>query len=303
MRRGRLYAVFGLSPKPGLSNFLSQVELDENGKMSESVSDYVQETEVDNLYVMTSGNVPPNPSELLVSAQMIRLLEELRDLCDIVIIDGTPSELVTDSVILSRLADSTIIVTAHKLTKKDALERVIKNIKNVGGKIAGVIINKVPVSSRKYGERYYYYGEDKKVAKKADKVAKKSMKKSKNKFEESIVLEQKSKEEQKVDEEDIKIIDINADINEEIKKEINTVINEPVIEKEEQPKEQEQLKKQEQVQPIEQEKQEEVTIKKETNTMFDIKPNENVEKETISMEKTNDILKQINDFLDNESKK
>ena len=161
MRKGRQYAIFGLSPKPGLSNFLSQVEIDEKGRLSENIENYIQKTEVENLYVITAGNVPPNPSELLVSAQMIRLLDELKEACDMVIIDGTPSELVTDSVILSRLADSTIVVTAHKITKKDALERVVRNIQNVGGKIAGVVINKVPVSAKRYGERYYYYGEDK----------------------------------------------------------------------------------------------------------------------------------------------
>ena len=161
MRKGRQYAIFGISPKPGLSNFLSQVEVDEAGNISEDIGNYIQETEIENLYVITAGNVPPNPSELLVSSQMIGLLNELKEACDLIIIDGTPSELVTDSVILSRIADSTLIVTAHKITKKDALERVVKNIQNVGGKIAGVVINKIPVSAKKYGEKYYYYGEDK----------------------------------------------------------------------------------------------------------------------------------------------
>lgn len=161
MRKGRQYAIFGISPKPGLSNFLSQVEVDEVGNISEDIGNYIQETEIENLYVITAGNVPPNPSELLVSAQMIGLLNELKEACDLIIIDGTPSELVTDSVILSRIADSTLIVTAHKMTKKDALERVVKNIQNVGGKIAGVVINKIHVSAKKYGEKYYYYGEDK----------------------------------------------------------------------------------------------------------------------------------------------
>lgn len=162
MRKGRTYAIFGISPKPGLSNFLSETEVDEaTGELSNDVSDYIQATEVENLYVMTAGSVPPNPSELLVSMQMKQMLNELRSLSDIIIIDGTPSELVTDSVILSRIADSTVIVTAHKVTKKDALERVVKNIKNVGGNIAGVVINKVPISSKKYGEKYYYYGNDK----------------------------------------------------------------------------------------------------------------------------------------------
>ena len=81
-------------------------------------------------------------------------------MCDIVIIDGTPCELVTDAVILSRMVDTTIVITAHKMTKKDALQRVIKNIKNVGGNLAGVVINKVPNSSKRYGEKYYYYGSE-----------------------------------------------------------------------------------------------------------------------------------------------
>ena len=147
MRKGRQYAIFGISPKPGLSNFLSQVEVDEVENISEDIGNYIQETEIENLYVITAGNVPPNPSDLLVSAQMIGLLNELKEACDLIIIDGTPSELVTDSVILSRIADSTLIVTAHKITKKDALERVVKNIQNVGGKIAGVVINKIPCKS------------------------------------------------------------------------------------------------------------------------------------------------------------
>lgn len=173
MRKGRTYAIFGISPKPGLSNFLSEAEVDEaTGRLTKDVSDYIQATEVENLYVMTAGSVPPNPSELLVSMQMKQMLNELRTLSDIIIIDGTPSELVTDSVILSRIADSTVIVTAHKVTKKDALERVVKNIKNVGGHIAGVVINKVPVSVKKYGEKYYYYGSDKSTAKNGKKSRK-----------------------------------------------------------------------------------------------------------------------------------
>ena len=87
---------------------------------------------------------------------MNKLLEDLKQACDVIVIDGTPCELVTDSVILSRIVDSTVIVTAHKETRKDNLERVIKNIQNVGGHLAGVVINKMPVSIKKYNENYYY---------------------------------------------------------------------------------------------------------------------------------------------------
>lgn len=159
MRKGRQYTIFGVSPRPGLSNLLAEFDI-ETGN-SDKILDYVQETEVENLFVISAGNVPPNPSELLVSQEMSKVLEELRQICDIVIIDGTPCELVTDSVILSRIVDTTIVVTAYKMTKKDALQRVVKNIKNVGGNLAGVVINKVPISAKKYGEKYYYYGNEK----------------------------------------------------------------------------------------------------------------------------------------------
>ena len=159
MRKGRQYAIFGISPRPGLSNYLSEAEVDEEGKASISAVNYIQETEVDNLFVITAGSVPPNPSELLVSPQMLKLIDELKPVFDVIIIDGTPCELVTDSIILSRIVDSCIIVAAHKITKKETLNRIIKNIQSVGGNLAGVVLNKVPVSKKQ--TQYYYYGETK----------------------------------------------------------------------------------------------------------------------------------------------
>lgn len=154
MRKGRQYTIFGASPRPGLSNYLSGIDVQNPDEID--ISQYIQKTEVENLLIMTAGNIPPNPSELLVAPQMVKLLEDLKEVCDIIIIDGTPCELVTDSVILSRIVDSTVVVTAHKETKKDNLERIIKNIQNVGGHLAGVVINKMPVSAKKYNEKYYY---------------------------------------------------------------------------------------------------------------------------------------------------
>ena len=154
MRKGRQYTIFGASPRPGLSNYLSGMDVENPDDID--VSKYIQKTEVENLLIMTAGNIPPNPSELLVSPQMNKLLEDLKEVCDIVIIDGTPCELVTDSVILSRIVDSTVVVTAHKETKKDNLEKIIRNIQNVGGHLAGVVVNKMPISIKKYNENYYY---------------------------------------------------------------------------------------------------------------------------------------------------
>lgn len=154
MRKGRQYSIYGVSPRPGLSNYLAESK--ENCGIEE-IEKYVQETEVENLYIIPAGNVPPNPSELLITPQMINLLNQLSSKYDIVIVDAPPCELVTDAAILSRIVDSTIIVTAHKYTKKANLQRTIKSIKNVGGNIAGVVLNKVPIYAKKY-EKSYYYG-------------------------------------------------------------------------------------------------------------------------------------------------
>lgn len=155
MRKGRQYSIFGVSPRPGLSNYLSGIGVN-NEEGSTDLADFIQETDVDNLYIISAGNIPPNPAELLIAPQMVDLLDRLKDMCDIIIIDGPPSQLVTDALILTRLVDSTLIVTASKSTKKEDLRRVVANIQNVGGKIAGIVVNKVPMNAKKYEQSYYY---------------------------------------------------------------------------------------------------------------------------------------------------
>ena len=156
MRKGRQYTIFEVSPRPGLSNYLSGFDSNTGEEISDDLADYIQDTQVPNLYIIPAGNIPPNPSELLISTKMVSLLDRLKEICDLVIIDGTPCELVTDSIILSRIVDSTVIVTAHKQTKKDDLQKIVTNIQNVGGKIAGIVLNKIPVSVKKYEQSYYY---------------------------------------------------------------------------------------------------------------------------------------------------
>ena len=156
MRKGRQYSIFEVSPRPGLSNYLSGIDESNDENKELDLADYIQETDVENLYLIAAGNIPPNPAELLIAPQMVDLLEQLKEICDIVIIDGTPSQLVTDALILTRLVDSTLIVTASKQTKKEDLKRIIANIQQVGGKIAGVVVNKMPMNAKKYEQSYYY---------------------------------------------------------------------------------------------------------------------------------------------------
>ena len=161
MRKGRLHDIFERSQTPGLSNYLSGVYDDENGKILTGLDDYIQHTEVTNLDIISAGNTPPNPSELLILPQMSELLLDLKERYDFVIIDGTPCGLVTDSLILAGSVDSVILIASCKQTKKKDLQRVIENIQNVGGKIFGVVLNKVPMSSKRY-ESTYYYGNNRK---------------------------------------------------------------------------------------------------------------------------------------------
>ncbi|MDO5556091.1 MAG: CpsD/CapB family tyrosine-protein kinase [Clostridia bacterium] len=154
MRKGRIHKIFGTTNVPGLSNYLSGIDEEDNVKSN--ITKHIRQTEIENLYIMPAGNVPPNPSELLADDEMIRMIEEFKKYFDFIILDGTPCILVTDSIILSRIVDTTVIVAEHKKTRKDNLIKVKKAIENVGGKIAGVVINKVPVNISKYNSSYYY---------------------------------------------------------------------------------------------------------------------------------------------------
>lgn len=152
MRKSRQHEIFELSNENGLSNYLISAV----GENKINLDDYIKQTLVENLYLMTAGIVPPNPSELLTSQKMSDLIKALEKSADVVIFDGTPSTIVTDALILSRNIGSTLIVTSHKQTKMEDLKQIKKNIENVGGKIAGVVVNKIPRSQKVYGGGYYY---------------------------------------------------------------------------------------------------------------------------------------------------
>lgn len=160
MRKGRQAKVFNLPSNRGLSNYISN--LDENGvELNEDLGKFIKETEVPNLSVITSGTVPPNPSELLSSPKLEKMIEELKKCYDIIIFDGAPIIPITDSLILARLLGSTIVVTLYNKTKKDDLKKVKNGIEAVGGKILGTCINCVPINVSKRNSKYYYYNSEK----------------------------------------------------------------------------------------------------------------------------------------------
>lgn len=148
MRRGRQNTIFNVLQKPGLSNYLA-------GKDNRGVKYFISETKMEKLKIMPSGNWPPNPSELLNSKRMSTLLSKMKNFYDIIILDGAPTQIVSDSLVLARMVDATVIVTACKQTKKEDIKKVITDINNVGGKILGVVLNKIPIETKKYRESYY----------------------------------------------------------------------------------------------------------------------------------------------------
>lgn len=109
-----------------------------------------------NLVLLTSGKIPPNPSEMLSSKAMENLLESLKDNFDYIILDTPPVQAVTDSQILSTKSDGTILVVRAEKTKKDSVENAVNLLKKVNANIIGTVLNGIDVSRNKY---YYYYGE------------------------------------------------------------------------------------------------------------------------------------------------
>lgn len=155
MRKPRQHKIFSCKMCPGLSNYLS--EINEIGKRERiNFKDCIQATEVENLFLLPSGNIPPNPSELLLSENLEELIRDLSNEFDVVIFDGAPCLPVTDSTIISRMVGATVLVASHKYTKIDDLKQAKKRIKSVGGNLVGVVLNRVEISSKKYTNKYYY---------------------------------------------------------------------------------------------------------------------------------------------------
>lgn len=106
-----------------------------------------------NLYVLTSGPIPPNPSEMLASSVMKQSLKAFEDLYDYVIIDTPPLLAATDAQILASIADATLLVVDIKKSKRRQVTEAKRRLDHVGAKLLGVVMNKVDL----YKDTYYYY--------------------------------------------------------------------------------------------------------------------------------------------------
>jgi len=110
-----------------------------------------------NFYFLTSGKIPPNPSEMLASSAMTNLIEKLKDEYDVIVLDTAPLKAVTDAQILSTKVDGTILVVRAARTKRDVVIDAKNLLDKVGANIIGTVLQAVENTRGKY---YYYYGND-----------------------------------------------------------------------------------------------------------------------------------------------
>jgi succinoglycan biosynthesis transport protein ExoP len=146
LRRPSIHKTLGMGPRSGLSNVLTG-----STTLEQAIA---RTTILPNLHVLPAGTPPPNPAELLASANMRDVLAELRQQYDHVVVDTPPSLSVTDAVVLSPRADAVVLVIRSGQTTKQALRRSRDILAQVNAKVVGVLLNAVDLSSPDY---YYYY--------------------------------------------------------------------------------------------------------------------------------------------------
>jgi capsular exopolysaccharide synthesis family protein len=139
--------VFSLNHFAGLSDLLV-------GDV-QSAEECMVRTETDNLYLITSGPIPPNPSELLGSKRMEAVLAEAQKNGELVILDTPPTLAVTDAAVLASKVDGVILLIEAQRTSHEAARRAYDALQRVGATILGVVLTKTKSERR----TYYYYGE------------------------------------------------------------------------------------------------------------------------------------------------
>ncbi|MDZ7330424.1 MAG: polysaccharide biosynthesis tyrosine autokinase [candidate division KSB1 bacterium] len=147
LRRPILHSIFNINRSKGISNYLiGKADLDE----------VIFKTEIDNLFVIPSGTLPPNPSELLGSVSMKQCISELKKRFDVVLFDSPPIMAVTDAAVISSEVDGVILVVKAGQTDRNAVQRSFEILRSIPNRILGALLNVVSVDGV-YGSYYYYY--------------------------------------------------------------------------------------------------------------------------------------------------
>lgn len=145
LRKPTMHHTFLKTNRRGLTNIIAG---------QGSSKEIIMETDINNLDLLTSGPVPPNPSEILGSKRMNAILEELKLIYDVIIIDTPPALAVTDAQIVATKCDGVILVVDSGKVKREAAIKVKANLEHVKARILGVVLNNL---DRKNSDAYYYY--------------------------------------------------------------------------------------------------------------------------------------------------
>ena len=159
LRRPSIHRRTGVNNQVGLSFLFMQPKMILNGAL--------QKSRIPGVSVITSGNIPPNPSELLGSQKMDQILEKVKEESDIILIDTPPALVVTDASVLAPQVDGVLIVVRPGVTKLAAAKQTVEQLHRVGANIFGVVLNNLDLNRSKYGHYYarkyryysaYHYG-------------------------------------------------------------------------------------------------------------------------------------------------
>lgn len=286
IRKPRLHKVFELENTMGLSDYLR----------NSSDGLYIRKTNIENLSIVTAGTMVNNPSELIGQEKFKKTIEALKEKYDYVIIDSSPILMVTDSILVSRVVDATILIAIYNKTRIDDLKSAVRRINYVGGNVAGVVVNRTKVILSQYNTKYFYGNtievNNKSLRMKIKRFFYNQKVKKANKNQERIQLKEEKKQ---IKEEKIKSIDKNQKMinkinmkNQELEKELLQLKKE--LENQKKIKNEIQLIKNDEKTPK--------TSKEQENNLAK-KPQTNkaqVEYVQINKEKNNDQLKSVNDF-------
>jgi capsular exopolysaccharide synthesis family protein len=135
LRRPDVHRLFGVPDAPGLTNLLRDETI--------AIGDVLVPTEQDGLRILPVGEVAPNPAELLGSNRMRTILESMRSIADVVVIDSAPLQLVADPALLAQHTDGTVVVVSAGKTPTAALEESVEMLRRAGVAPMGIVLNRV----------------------------------------------------------------------------------------------------------------------------------------------------------------
>ncbi|MFB5760240.1 CpsD/CapB family tyrosine-protein kinase [Paenibacillus medicaginis] len=146
-RKPTIHDIFSKQNRGGLSNIIAK---------QYSVHEMVQETHIDNLSVITSGPIPPNPAEMLSSNNFKEMLDKLKMNYSVILIDTPPALIVTDAQVVAAQCDGVLLVVHAGKAKRDAVVKVKEHLEHARARLLGVVLNNAKRNKRNKQEEFYY---------------------------------------------------------------------------------------------------------------------------------------------------